>query len=88
MIDRSHILTPYLPHEAIGTAEAAKRAGIAQRTMREWVGLYPIGRKIGRRVKVSKAALQMLLDGDDAALEAYASGDRTSELVVRYFDAL
>jgi hypothetical protein len=30
----------------------------------------------------------MLLDGDDAALQAYLEGDRTTELVVGYYRRL
>jgi len=37
-------------------------------------------------VTVSRAALAMLLNGDKAALGAYLSGDRASELVRAYFD--
>lgn len=86
-MDRTHILIPYCPDEAIGTAEAAAIAGIAPRTMRDLCLNRPIARQILGHWKVSKPALQMLLDGNDAALKAYASGDRTSSLVTDYFRA-
>jgi hypothetical protein len=38
---------PYDPAEAISTAEAARRAGQAERIVREWCALHKIGRKIG-----------------------------------------
>lgn len=35
---------------------------------------------------VSRVALQMLLDGDRKALEAYLSGDRVGPLTTPYLD--
>ena len=86
-MDRERILRPFIAAEAMGTAEAAQMAGIAPRTMRDRCHMHPIGRFIGGRWWVSKPALQMLQDGDEAALEAYAKGDRSSPLVLDYFIA-
>lgn len=88
MIDRSHVLRPFNATESIGTDEAAEMAGIKPRTIREWCHVQPIGRQVGGRWKVSRPALQMLLDGDGAALAAYARGDRSSPLVRDYFIAV
>jgi hypothetical protein len=82
------ILRPYDPAEAIGTAAAAKRAGKHERTIREWAGLYNIGRRIGGRWKISAPALEMLLAGDVEALDKYLAGDRTSERVQAYYAQL
>lgn len=81
-----NVLVPYNPDEACSLQEAAYRAGKSASTVRGWC----LNRGIGRRIvggvwSVSKVALEMLLDGDDAALVAYHSGDRTSELVAPYF---
>jgi hypothetical protein len=45
-----------------------------------------IGRRIGGRWAVSKIALAMLLDGDKDALAAYLAGDRSSSIVIGFFD--
>jgi len=85
MSQQPAILTPYDPAEAIGTAEAARRAGKGQRTIREWCALHRIGRRIGGRWAVSQPALDMLLEGDAESLEAYLAGDRASERVQSYY---
>ncbi len=81
-------LLPYNPAEAIGTEQAASRAGRSDRTIREWCSTHQIGRRICGRWAVSGPALEMLLAGDDEALEAYLLGDRLSECVRRYFRLL
>jgi hypothetical protein len=47
--------------------------------------LHRIGRIIGGRWAISQVALDMLLDGEKEGLEAYRSGDRTSERVRSYY---
>jgi hypothetical protein len=79
------ILRPFDPAEAIGIAEAARRAGKSPRTMREWCCLHQIGRRISGRWAVSQPALDMLLDGDAQSLHAYLAGDRASERVRSYY---
>jgi hypothetical protein len=79
------ILLPFYLAEAIGVAEAARQAGKSMRTMREWCVTHRIGRMIGGRWVVSQVALDMLLDGDRDSLEAYLSGDRSSERVRSYY---
>jgi len=76
---------PFDPAEFIGTEEARRRAGVAQRTIREWCALHRIGRRIAGRWRVSQVALDMLLGEDRMALEAYHAGDRTSDQVRLYF---
>jgi len=44
-----------------------------------------IGRVIGGRWAISQVALDMLLEGDKDSLDAYLSGDRTSERVRSYY---
>ena len=78
-------LRPYYLAEAIGVAEAARQAGKSMRTMREWCALHRIGRIIGGRWAISQVALDTLLDGDKDSLDAYLSGDRTSERVRFYY---
>ena len=55
---------PFDPAEFIGTEEARRRAGVAQRTIREWCALHRIGRRIAGRWRVSQVALDMLLSED------------------------
>lgn len=82
-------LHPFDPAEMIGTKEAARRAGRAQRTLREWCALHRIGRRIARgHWRVSAVALDMLLQGDQDALDAYLRGDRFSAQVRAYFERL
>jgi hypothetical protein len=79
------VLLPFDPAEFISTEEARRRAGVAQRTVREWCVLHGIGRRIAGRWRVSQVALDMLLGEDCRALEAYQAGDRTSDQVRLYF---
>ena len=79
---------PFAPGEAIGTADAALRAGVSERTMREWCPRHGIGRRIGGRWRVSVVALEMLLSGDREALEAYRMGNRATESVRAYLSRL
>ena len=55
------------------------------RTLREWCARHQIGRIIGGRWAISQVALDMLLNGDKDSLEAYLSGDRSSERVRFYY---
>lgn len=82
------ILRPFHRGEAIPVAEAAEISGRSVRTVREWCSSFDIGRRIGGQWAVSRVALQMLLDGDWDALKLYLAGDRHSESVVRYYEAL
>jgi hypothetical protein len=76
------ILMPYNPAEAISTAEAARQAGVAERTIRDW---NDVGRKVGGRRQLSQIALDMKLVGDTGAIDDYHQGDRTSPRVVDYY---
>lgn len=80
------VLVPYDPREAYTLAQAAVRAGKSESTVRSWCVNHGIGRRIvGGVWAVSKPALEMLLDGDHAALLAYHKGER-GELVRLYFE--
>ena len=79
------VLRPFDRSEALSTAEAARVAGRAVRTIREWCLLYDIGRRIGGRWAVSKVAMAMWLDGNKEALAAYLAGDRSSPTITGYF---
>jgi len=62
-------------------------AGKHERTIRLWCQVHGIGRHVaGGPWRVSRVALGMLLDGDQATLEAYLWGDQTSPAVVAYFN--
>lgn len=81
------VLRPYSAEECITTHEAARRARRSVRTIRRWVATYLIGRPIGgSQIGVSIVALEMVLNGDGEALAAYLAGDRTSRIVVDYFE--
>ena len=80
------VLRPYQRAEAIPIAEAARIANRSVRTLREWCLRYDIGRRIGGQWAVSKIALAMWLDGNKEALAAYLAGDRSSPIVVAYFE--
>lgn len=81
------VLVPYDPREACTLAQAARRAGKSESTVRNWCVNRGIGRRIaGGTWSVSRPALEMLLDGDEAALLAYHNGDRLGPLVRGYFE--
>jgi hypothetical protein len=82
------ILRPFDLAEVIGTDEAARRAGVSERAMREWCCRHHIGRRIGGRWNVSQVALQMLLNGDAQGLEDYLSGLRATGTVQPYYEQL
>jgi hypothetical protein len=86
--DERKILTPFNPKEAITTAQASVRAGKSVGTIRYWCDKHGIGRKIAGEIHVSRVALEMLLEGDDAALATYHAGERDTDSVRRYFNAL
>ncbi len=81
-------LMPYNPCEVYTLASAAKRAGKAANTIKNWCEKYGIGRRIGGRWAVSKVALEMFLEGNKRALNLYLSGNREHSDVVAYFDRL
>src|SRR4051794_30712098 len=87
---RPAILVPFDAREALPLKAAAATANRSQSTIRGWCSLHAIGRRIPFNGPwlISVVALQMLLDGDRRALRAYLEGDRTSELVVRYYRRL
>ena len=86
-IDDRIILVPFDPAEAIDLSKAAQRAGKSQSTLRNWCTQHGLGRRVGGGVwVVSKVALAMFLDGDQAALAAYHQGDRSSLVVKPYFE--
>ncbi|MBD8901400.1 hypothetical protein MBTS_03980 [Methylobacterium bullatum] len=70
------------------TAEAAQQANRTERTIRMWCRDHDIGRRIaGGPWLVSRVALAMFLNGDEAALRAYLAGERQSSSVLAYFAA-
>ncbi len=86
MIDEhDHVLRPFDVHEAAPVSVAAKIAGVSARTMQHWCVVHRIGRRIANGPwRVSRPALFMLLDGDNAALRAYLLGERAGR-VAAYF---
>jgi hypothetical protein len=85
--DDRKILSPFDKRECISLKQAADIAGKSESTLRTWCEERGLGRRIGGGTwSVSKVALAMFLDGDQRALRAYHSGDRTSELVAGYFE--
>ena len=79
-------LIPYDKREGFSLGEAADLAGKSVGTIRNWCLQHGLGRRVGGGTwVVSKVALTMFLDGDQKALRAYHSGDRSSELVAGYF---
>jgi hypothetical protein len=84
--DQRFILVPYDQREAISIEQAVKRSGQSASTLRTWCEKKGIGRRIGGHWKVSKVALQMFLDGNEEALSAYHRAERTSPIVIAYFE--
>jgi hypothetical protein len=83
------ILIPFDISEATSLTAASKKAGKSVRTLRAWCLEHGLGRRIGSHWHVSRVALAMFLDGDEAALSAYHSGARAgSERVAAYYHRL
>ncbi len=83
--DDVHVLQPFDKNEAIAVNIAARLAGVAPRTIQHWCCVHRIGRRIANGPwRVSRPALLMLLDGDEAALRAYLAGERDGR-VAQYF---
>lgn len=81
-------LIPFDRREGLTTAEAAQRANRTERTIRMWCRDHDIGRHVaGGPWLVSRVALAMLLNDDQAALRTYLGGDRSSPPVIAYFAA-
>jgi hypothetical protein len=80
------VLIPFDRREALTLGQAGRIPGRTAETVRRWSAMHDIGRLVGGRWYVSHPALLMFLDGDKRALKQYLSGDRSSELVLQYFD--
>ncbi len=75
----------YNPREFISVSIAAGLAGVTPRTVQNWCCAHRIGRRIANgRWRVSRIALQMLLNDDNGALKAYLAGERADERVAAY----
>src|SRR4051812_3175759 len=87
--DRPLVLIPFNATEACTLKQATGIAGKSEATLRSWCALYDIGRRVANgNWKISRVALAMHLDGDRRALRAYLRGDRSSPLVVQYYERL
>lgn len=86
-MEHKSILVPYDPREALSVKEAAGIAGRSEATVRTWCDLNHIGRRVpvNGPWRVSRVALQMLLDGNAEALAAYHRGERKSSPLVQYY---
>lgn len=84
--DVPQVLIPFDRREALTLKAAADLSGFSAETVRRWASLNDIGRKVGGIWLVSKVALAMFLDNDTLALRAYLAGDRSSDLVLGYFE--
>jgi hypothetical protein len=81
------MLTPFDRRECLSLKDAADIAGKSESTMRGWCEQHGLDRRVGGGTwSVSKVALTMFLDGDTKALRAYHAGDRSSELVIQYYN--
>ena len=85
MKSRNQVLIPFDSREAITLNQAAQIATVSARSVQRWCSQLSIGRKIGSEWRVSRVALQMYLNDDGRALQAYLRGDRSSPMVAIYF---
>jgi hypothetical protein len=79
------VLIPFDAREALTLQQAAQIATVSETTIARCCKEPGIGRKIGGGWRVSRVALQMMLDDNGWALVAYLDGDWTSQRVTRYF---
>ena len=82
------ILRPFDAAEACSPVEASRIAGVSDETIRQWACKHDLGRRIGGRWRISRAALRMHLDGNKAALRALLAGDRDAPIVRPYLEAV
>lgn len=76
------------PDEIWRVDQAAHYAQRDPKTIRRWCKEFGIGRQAGSNapLEISRVALEMVLQGDSAALELLREGKRTHAAVQRYFD--
>src|ERR1700712_4862571 len=86
--DTRAILKPYTREEAFRLKEASTYIDRCTKTVKRLCNRHGLGRVIGNQMEVSRVALQMYLEEDQAALDLYLAGDRTSTAVTAYFDRL
>ena len=82
------IPVPLRDDETINVKAAALIANVSPDTVGRWCRVFGIGRQPspGSNWRVSRPALRMVAACDDAALDAFRTGDRSNPLVVRYLD--
>ncbi len=79
-----------LKSEITSLKEAAHRTGKSVRTIQRWCARFGIGRQSGNGapMEVSDIALEMVMHGDEVALDLLRAGDRRHPRVKRYYDHL
>jgi hypothetical protein len=85
--ERRYVLQPHDKREVLTVAQAAKRAGYSDGTIRSWCQQHAIGRQIVHgNWMVSRVALPMLVDGEMEALAEYHARNWTDPTVIAYFE--
>lgn len=76
--------------EVIDMAEAIRRTGRSNRTIRKYCHELGIGRQSGSgvRIEISAPALEMVMHGQWEALELLREGNRSDSRVRRIYDHL
>lgn len=76
--------------EVVSLKQAAFITGRSEETLRRWNQVHRIARQtaVGARLEFSRPALEMLMHGDMAALQALREGRRSDPQVKRYLDFL
>lgn len=87
MTDRPLVLVPFVRTEAMTIQNAAGVAGVTPETVRRWAIEHDLGRIVGGRWMISRAAFRMYLDGDRSALSAYHAGRREDPAVRAYLES-
>jgi hypothetical protein len=80
------ILIPFDRAESITVAEAAKRLGRSQSSIKRLAYMYGLGRPIAKRWLISWPALLAFIEGDIEGLQAYWVGDRSSPLIASLYE--
>lgn len=79
------ILVPYIPAEATGVPQIAKRYGLSDASVRNKTNLKGLGRRIDGQWACSKVLWAMHMENDRQAMQAYWGGDRSSPAILAYF---
>ncbi|KAA0122079.1 DNA-binding protein [Methylobacterium sp. P1-11] len=79
------VLIPYIPDERMSPEEGAKLLGVSRSTLLRWSHDFGLGRLIGKKLVLSRVAVQLWIEEQHELLARYHAGDRSSEQIRHQF---